>query len=132
MLRRAYGQHRSREIAKATNRATSQIISQQLAPVLQAMTVEFARKSRSAGKRPIILLLQDKGYEQVLFDVLKNTMSEHNIDFISTHDITPSTDSSNFLSDGHFTNAANIRIASKLQVLICRNAICRQAQTSPS
>jgi hypothetical protein len=115
MLRRAYAQYRIREITEAASDPDGPIISQQVAPTLRAMIVDFAEKSKSAGKRPIVLLLQDKGSEKILFDILKDTLSKHSIDYLSTHDIVPSTDPSNFISDGHFTTAANFRIASALR-----------------
>lgn len=87
-------------------------------PVLQGIVTEFAATAKADGKMPIVLLLNDRGYEDHLFQALKPTLENASIPYLSTHNIAPATDIRNFVSDGHFTKSANKSIAEALLKLI--------------
>ncbi len=87
-------------------------------PVLKAIVTEFAATAKADGKMPIVLLLNDRGYEDHLFQALKPTLENASIPYLSTHNIAPATDIRNFVSDGHFTKSANKSIAEALLKLI--------------
>ena len=80
-------------------------------PVLELIVQEFATTAKADGRLPIVLLLHNKGYDDHLFQLLKSTLEKNSIPYVSTHNIVPATDFKNFISDGHFTNEANQKIA---------------------
>ena len=82
------------------------------------MVDEFATTAKQDGKLPIVLLLNDQGYEDHLFQALKTTLTEKSIPFVSTHNIAPATDRRNFIGDGHFTKEANKLIAQQVLNII--------------
>lgn len=86
--------------------------------VLNEMIKQFAKTAKADGKLPIILVINNVGYNDHLFTAIKPTLSKESIPYISTHDIVPATDMSNFISDGHFTPKANQKIAQEVIKLI--------------
>lgn len=87
-------------------------------PVLRAMVAEFAATARSDGKLPIVLVLNDRGYQDHLFQALKPTLENASIPYVSTHNIAPASDIKNFVSDGHFTHSVNKLIAKAVLKLL--------------
>jgi hypothetical protein len=87
-------------------------------PVLQKMVEEFAAEAKQDGALPIVLLIQDQGYDDHLYKILQPTLEQTGITAVSTHTIAPATDRQNFVGDGHFTAAANQRIAAKVLEVI--------------
>lgn len=118
MLRRAYAQRSSRQIADTVMVQHSYIEQEAIGPVLKSLVFNFAQRVKATGKRPIILLLQDGNSGDALFKLLGPSLEEAGLEFVSTHDIAPTTNSANFVSDGHFSAAANHRITKKLLQLI--------------
>ena len=62
-------------------------------------------------RRPIVILIEDRGQGGILAKMAASTLRENRIEFITTSDIVSPNDNSNFVSDGHFTPAANEKIA---------------------
>lgn len=122
MLRRSYAQRSSRHIDATVMGPMGYIDQSAIGPVLKALTLDFAKRSKAAGKRPIILLLQDGNSGDALFRLLAPTFEDAGLEFVSSHDVAPTTDSSNFVSDGHFSASANQRVAKKLLVLLNKYA----------
>lgn len=89
--------------------------------VLRLIVDNFATTARQDGKFPIVLLLNDRGYDDHLFQVLQPTLNNKSIPFVSTHSIVPATDMNNFISDGHFTERSNKLIAQEVLKLINKN-----------
>jgi hypothetical protein len=87
-------------------------------PVLQRMVVEFAAAAKQDGAIPLVLLIQDQGYDDHLYRVLQPTLRQAGIDYVSTHEIAKANDRQNFVGDGHFTAAANQQIAAKVLAVI--------------
>ncbi|HEY9626393.1 MAG TPA: hypothetical protein V6C84_03755 [Coleofasciculaceae cyanobacterium] len=87
-------------------------------PVLEKMVQEFATTARQDGKLPIVLLFNDRGYDDHLYRLLQPTLKQNQIPFVSTHEIAPATDGTNFVGDGHFTEAIDRQIAQKVLGLI--------------
>lgn len=85
---------------------------------LRWIVAEFAATARRDGKRPIALLIEDRGYRDHLHRALEPILSRDSIPSLSTHTICPDTDSRNFVPDGHFTHEANARIGKTLLELI--------------
>lgn len=87
-------------------------------PVLRAMVTDFAATAKGDGKLPIVLILNDRGYDDHLFKALKPTLENASIPYVSTHNIAPATDIRNFVGDGHFTHSANKLIADTVLKLL--------------
>jgi len=90
-------------------------------PVLQQMVRNFAHDARKDGRLPIVLLLNNQGYADHLAQILEPTLTQAAIPFISTHTIVPASDRHHFANDGHFTQAANRKIATQVLQLIHTN-----------
>lgn len=82
--------------------------------VLNQMIVEFNHQVKEDGKTLFILLINDRGFEDHLFQILEKTLTDESIAYVSTHNIVSNRDLSNFLPDGHFTPEANEKIARKV------------------
>ncbi len=86
--------------------------------VLNEMIKQFAKTAKADGKVPIILVINNVNYDDHLFKAIEPTLSKESIPYVSTHDIVPATDMTNFVSDGHFTPEANQKIAQQVLKLI--------------
>jgi hypothetical protein len=91
------------------------------APEIQAlklMLTEFVATARAAEQIPLILLINDQGYDAHLYEALAAHLENLDALILSTHTISPSNDPRNFISDGHFTHEANHKIGQALQQMI--------------
>ncbi len=86
--------------------------------VLIAIVERFAQDARAAGQKPVLALFHDQGYADHLYRALAVSLKKHRIAYVSTHTLAPAKDPSNYLSDGHFTEAANAKIAAALRVQV--------------
>jgi hypothetical protein len=87
-------------------------------PVLKSIITEFNNTARLDGRLPIVLLLNDRKYEDHLFKILEETLKKEQIPYVSTHNIVPGTNLNNFMGDGHFTKEANAKIAPEVLKII--------------
>ena len=117
MIRRAWAQRHQTTITNQIHSPTGFNEETEI-PVLRAMVADFAATAKADGKRPIVLLLNDRGYDDHLFQALKPTLESASIPYVSTHNIAPATDIRNFVGDGHFTTSANKLIAEAVLKLL--------------
>jgi hypothetical protein len=117
MIRRAWAQRHQTTITNQIHSPTGFNEETEI-PVLRAMVAEFAATAKADGKRPIVLVLNDRGYDDHLFQALKPTLESASIPYVSTHNIAPATDIRNFVGDGHFTTSANKLIAEAVLKLL--------------
>jgi hypothetical protein len=110
MIRRAWGQRVLRDRTGALQAAEGFSGAPEIVPVLEAMLLDFADKARAAGERPIVILIEDRGYGGTL-SAIANQLRANGINFVTTSAIASSDDTGNFLGDGHFTPAVNEKIA---------------------
>jgi hypothetical protein len=89
-------------------------------PSLRGIVAAFAADARRDGKRPIALLIEDRGYRDHLTRILEPILERDAVPFVSTHTICPDTDPRNFIADGHFTPEGNTKIARALLDVIGR------------
>jgi len=87
-------------------------------PVLRAILVDFARKARRRGTRPLVILIEDRGYGGTVSAPTIPTLRANGIEFISTSSIVAPSDSGNFVADGHFTSTAFAKIAQAVLKLV--------------
>lgn len=81
---------------------------------LNQMIVEFNQMTKEDGKTLFILLINNQGYDDHLFQIVQQTLVNESIAYVSTHEIVSAKNRSNFLPDGHFTEEANQKIAQKV------------------
>lgn len=118
MVRRAWGQ---RVIRQRTNALLPQdrfAGAPELVPVLRAMLLDFASRARARNAQPIVILFDDQGYKDVLLDLLGSDLKKSHIDFVATSNIAPADNPGNFVSDGHFTEAVDKKIAAAVLTLL--------------
>jgi hypothetical protein len=87
-------------------------------PVLRRMVEDFAAEAKQDGAVPLVLLIQDRGYDDHLYRVLQPTLGRSGVAYVSTHEMAGTGNPQNFVGDGHFTAAANQRIAAAVLAVI--------------
>jgi hypothetical protein len=121
MIRRAWGQHVMNERTDALRTRDGFSGAPDIMPVLRAMLIDFARKARERGARPIVILIEDRGYGGTISTPVAPTLEANKIEFISTSTLVAPNDSGNFVPDGHFTSAAFEKIAQAVLHLLGRD-----------
>ncbi len=120
MARRAWSQrHKKMMTDQIYDPKTGFKETEELA-VLRAMVTEFGETTKRDGQVGIVLLIQDQGYKDHLFQALGPTLKAGKIPYFSTHEIAPATNPQNFIPDGHFTPVTNERLAKGLLAVVRR------------
>jgi hypothetical protein len=101
-IRRGYGQKHAREFNAAFVDADGLRNHAQVIDVAEALLAEFAESARRDGKRPYVLLLNDRGFEDHLHRALGPRLAQRGIPYFSTHELAPPKQARVFLPDGHF------------------------------
>ena len=131
LLRRAYAQHETTARRRAlVADAAGYLDNPEIGPVLSALLVDFAARVRAEGGIPIVLLLQDRPGVDALYRLLGPGLVAARVPFVSTHDIVPTTDPANFVSDGHFKPEQERRVAEKVVALV-REELARRDRGAP-
>jgi hypothetical protein len=120
LIRRAWAQRHQLSITNQIHNSAGFNAETEI-PVLRAMVSDFAATAKRDGKLPIVLVHNDRGYNDHLFQALKPALEKDSIPYVSTHNIAPATDVRNFVGDGHFTESANKSIAKAVLKLINEN-----------
>ena len=128
LIRRAWAQRHQMMITNQIHDAAGFNAESEI-PILRAIVADFAATAKSDGKMPIVLILNDRGYDDHLFQALKPTLENAEIPYVSNHNIAPATDIRNFVSDGHFIESANKLIAEAVLKLIDENVDRRYSLT---
>ncbi|MEL6552692.1 MAG: hypothetical protein AAFQ63_04405 [Cyanobacteria bacterium J06621_11] len=119
LIRRGWA-HRAKQLAKTALYDPEQGFNPDASEIqtLNVLLSEFARIAKAADQQPIVLLINDQGYGDHLYQVLSPQLDELDIDVLSTHSIASADDPSHFLEDSHFTAEVNREIATVLQQMI--------------
>ena len=117
MVRRSLAQQQQMAIANQIHTSAGFTEGETLA-TLRTLIGEFNKTAKADGKLPVVLLFNTKGYNDHLYQALRQTLGQNAIPYVSTHAIAPASDLSNFVGDGHFTEVANHKIARALLKLI--------------
>jgi hypothetical protein len=120
MTRRAWAQHLLRDRTAALGINTAFDGASEVAAIMRAMLTDFAVRARTRGRRPIVLLFEDRGYGGVLSGMLAATLRANGVDFLTSASFAPTDDPSKFLPDGHFTSAVDAEMAGAVLRLIGR------------
>jgi hypothetical protein len=111
LLRTAWAQRRLRTLAGQFHSEAGFNPDSGVIRSLRAIALAFGREAREGGQLPVVLLLGDRDHDGHLDRAIGPALREAGIPFVSTHDVSPSTDPNNLLAGGHFTDAANDRLA---------------------
>jgi hypothetical protein len=118
MVRRGFGQYVNRgRMAKLRGR-DGRFDAPDIVDVLPKLIASFAKLARASGKRPIVVLFEEYGYDGVLMPLLSDALARDHIEYVYSGNIVPANDLRNYASDGHFSPEANVRIATALLKLI--------------
>jgi len=120
MVRRAWGQRVLRDRTASFRATDGYSGAPDIAPVLRAMLIDFANRARTAGERPIVILIEDRSYGGTLSAIAAPALQANHIDFITTSAIVSPDDTANFSDGGHFTPAANEKIARAVLAILNR------------
>ena len=118
LLRRSYGQAHIAQIEKQLHTAEGFDPNSDEIQVTREIIKEFAVTAEQNQRLPIVLILNNRGYEDHLFKVLEPSLKANSVSYVSTHSIAPASDVRNFLSDGHFTEEVDRAIAKEVVKLI--------------
>jgi hypothetical protein len=129
MIRRAWAKSHQDNVTSQIHTSTGFNPDWDQTPVLKRMVEEFAATAKRDDRLPIVLLFNDQGYDDHLYQLLKPTLEQNKIPFVSSHDLAPATDRSNFVADGHFTPAVDQRLAERVLAVVNRSI---KRSTSPA
>ncbi|MDF5719078.1 MAG: hypothetical protein PUP91_01020 [Rhizonema sp. PD37] len=116
LVRRAWAQRHQKEVEKQIH--TSKGFTEYPTQILRAMVTDFALTAVKDQKLPIVLLFNDRGYDDHLFRALEPTLKSAAIPYVSTHNIAPASNLANFIPDGHFVKSVDQQIAKAVFKLI--------------
>lgn len=120
LLRRAWGQRAQRmHVARLHDRHGFREESG-VPEVARRLVRRFAANARADGALPVVVLVHDRGYGDHLSRALAPALRQDSIPAISTADWVRPDDPANFVGDGHFSGAANRRLAIALHDCIVR------------
>lgn len=111
MIRRAWGQRVLRDRTAALRATDGFSGAPEIALVLRALLLDFAAKARKAAERPMVILIEDRGYGSALSRMVAPALQANRVDFVATSAIASPDDAHNFEGDGHFIPEANEKIA---------------------
>lgn len=118
MIRRGFGQYVSRRRTGKLRADDGKFNAPDIVNVLPKLIGSFAKLARESGKRPIVVLFEEYGYGGVLMPLLRDTLAHDHIEYVYSGNIVPANDLRNYASDGHFSPAANAKLAAALLKLI--------------
>ena len=114
LIKRAWGQRIKLKQVQRYHDETGFNNTDRLIDISQIIVRTFAQQVRKDGAFPIIILFNDRGYNDHLYSILKIILKEDRIPYYSTHVDFPASQLSNFLPDGHFTHEIDASIASDI------------------
>lgn len=118
MLRRSFAQSNKREAVARYFNGDKFLNHQGMVDTLRLMLRQFVVESNSVGKTPIIILINDRNYAESLDPVFMPVLEELNVKYFSSTSVIDSRNLSNFIGDGHFTEANDIKLAQALDRLL--------------
>ena len=85
---------------------------------LKVMLEEFVAQAKAAEQTPVILLINNQGYSDSLYQVLASHVNSLDAQVFSTHEVVSPDDPGNFLADSHYIPEANRKLAEALKLKI--------------
>ena len=118
MIQRGFGQYISRSRMAKLRGNDGKFAAPDIVNVLPKLIGNFAKIARDSGKRPIVVLFEEYGYGGALMPLLGPTLANDHIEYVYSGDLAPANDLRNYAPDGHFSPAANVKIATALLKMI--------------
>ena len=111
LLKRAWGQKHQLQVMQTYHDNNGFKNTDRLVDLSQLLVTKFATQVRDDGAIPFVILFNNRGFSDHLFDILKPVLDQNNIPYYSTHSDFPAEELSNFIPDGHFTPQIDYKIA---------------------
>lgn len=118
LARRAYNTDRHKDIERAVLNPVKFNEDSKAVQLARAIIRKFTADVRAEGKIPIVFLVNDIGYSDVLFRAVEPALRANNVPYISSHQFVPPNDFNGYLPDGHFTDANDDRLGKALDDLV--------------
>lgn len=122
MVRRAYAySSRRRKQAEVYDEQYGFNKKSEEVKILLSIIENFAEEARRDNSLPVVYIVNNLFTGSHLYDLLENTLFDHDILFLSSHRICPPNDPRNYLPDTHFVPAKNLELAKAMLELIRNN-----------
>jgi hypothetical protein len=118
LIRRAYGQRLLRSARRAALDPSGFQPDSEQVKVAHAIIREFAKQVRNDGMIPVIFLVNNLGYSDLLFRALSPVLEAEHIPYLSSHTVVSPTDPRGYLPDSHFTDEVDDKLARALVEVI--------------
>lgn len=120
LLRKAWAQRENRLMTAKLHDRHGFLPGAEGVRTARALAVQFTREVRADGGVPVVLLIEDRGYDDHLERALGESLSAAGVPWLSTHTIAPPGDAGTFTADAHFRGELNQRLAAAVDSLIRR------------
>jgi hypothetical protein len=121
LLRRAYAQYsRNRKQNTVYNGDGFNLQSEEIL-VLKKIIIDFAYSAKKKNILPIIYIVNSPNRSDHLFRALELILRDHDIPYLSTHEICPPDNPKIFLENTHFTLEKDMELADEIIKIISRN-----------
>lgn len=120
LLRRAWAQRLQRRHLATIHDRRGFREESGIPEVTRRLIRRFAANAREDGALPVVVLVHDRGHGDHLARICRAALERDGIVYLSTHDLVDPVDPANFVGDGHFSGAANLRLARALHERIVR------------
>jgi hypothetical protein len=122
-LRRAWGQKRLRETRAIMHGPDGFTNATGAVDTARVILERFAKDVRARGQLPVVLLFDNRGYADHLYQALGPWLEERGVPFIATRDIAPASDLSNFVPNGHFIEEVDLELGRALAALLADHGV---------
>lgn len=120
LLRRAYGLRFISRARQTSLSKTGYFLNSEQVKTSRAIVRQFAAEARRGGIIPVVYLVNNLGYSDILFQSLRSALESDNIPYLSSSLLANPSDPRNYLADSHFTDEVDDKLASELERIIDR------------
>ena len=114
LVRRAYNQNHTRANLHEVLDKSGFHPESQGVQVARALIHAFATQARTDGMIPVIYLVNNLGYSDLLFRALQPALAADKVVYVSSHTLVSPDDPSAYLPDSHFTDVNDDRLATAI------------------
>lgn len=118
LIRRGYGQRLEREMRTAILGPHGFDQKAEQVQVANAIVRDFAANARRDGIVPVVFIVNNFGFSDYLYQVLRETLERDGIPYLSSHTIVSPNDPRGYLPDSHFTDENDDKLAVALEQVI--------------
>ena len=118
LVRRAYNSNRAKTIQQAVLDKSGFHPESEAIQVARTIIHAFATRARADGMIPVVYLVNNLGYSDILFRALKPALDADALPYVSSHEFVSPSDPNAYLPDSHFTDANDDRLAAALEDVI--------------